>query len=154
MKLPKVGRLGASPCKKSRGGRADYRKMSFSEFSHSITQNSQIDSSEYASSQSEGSSGVSEGCDEEGSQDGHEGLTSKCSEQPDSENYAWIQHDKISGKDSSEGDFEGLPELFQMTDQDKEAMASGDSDAEDLCNKIKFYPQLNEKSIQKAEEKK
>ena len=32
-------------------------------------------------------------------------------------------------------------------------MASGDSDAEDLCNKIKFYPQVTEKGP-KFEEKK
>ena len=41
-----------------------------------------------------------------------------------------------------------------MMDQDKEAMASGDSDTEDLCNKIKFYPQVTEKSGPKFEEKK
>lgn len=120
MTLPKVGRLGASPSKKSRSGRADFRKMSFSEFSHSVTQNSQIDSSEYASSQSEGSSGASDGGDEDGSGDGksddHEGLTSKCSDQHESENYNWIQHDKISDKDSNEDDFDGLPELFQTID--------------------------------------
>ena len=120
--------------------------MSFleSEMSHSLTQNSEMDScGEYGSSQSGGSSGESDEGDEEGSGDSktddHEGTIESTSQIHDSDDHS-IEHDKISGKDSDEEGYEGFPEFFAMMEQDKEVIGKGASESQELGDKITFYP--------------
>ena len=64
-----------------------------------------------------------------------------------SEDHEISEHDKNSAEDSNEDNCDGFYEFVKMTEQDNEVSGSfigqGDSENQELGDKITFYPKIS-----------
>ena len=77
-----------------------------------------------------------------------------CSHMQESEqDHDVSEHDKISSQDRNENNCEGFKDFLEMLEQDKEVVGSGDSEIQELGDKITFYPKSSENQAKFEESK-